>query len=584
MVTGNPTYDVVIMGGGPAGASLGAVLARESSLSVAIYEKDLFPREHIGESLSSLIVPCLQETGALAGLLESDCYVKKFGGYYAWNSSAPSVSFFRHDEWEQDGYFRWSVHVNRSEFDEILLQHAKDSGVDVFEGVAIRTIIRECERTHLQLSDGNNVNCSIFVDASGRQSSVNPCSRKAFLSRYRNIAIWGHFTGGKPAQSLPGDWNIFRDFDVSPIGCFAFRDGWFWYIPVPKHLAGRRVATHSLGVVTDPRVLREGHLKLTDQRVFLDTAHQVPLLNALIVDIKPVYEHLLTATNYSMISSRMCDYDEGWILIGDSAYFVDPLFSSGVNFALVHALLASHVIRAAFNPAFSETSKRHLWNEYNLRLTDIARAFALAIDQWYSGIAEEHPDSVYWGDRAARPTFEFRRETLRSLINGDFGGDLLRILTRGSGDVADLGEGPISRAYRALDALQISPSAGVRMRSDVILTKSITLDYVTRPNGGKPSAIAHGPYWTDPIRFAGEVIPLCPGPTPCYRYQRVHDPDANQITVFPDYDRGVELYEILRESTRTYGQLDRMLTEPQKHLLREMYLADMLVVEEALSH
>ena len=107
-----------------------------------------------------------------------------------------------------------------------------------------------------------------------------------------------------------------------------------------------------------------------------------------------ISDTMLTATNYSMISKRMCDFDEGWLRIGDAAYFVDPLFSSGVNFSLTHAGFAAELIRASVEPDLGDLAKRHLWQDFHDFLSRLARGFALAIDQWYSGIAEGHPPAL----------------------------------------------------------------------------------------------------------------------------------------------------------------------------------------------
>ena len=574
-------YDVVIMGGGPAGSTLAARLVRETSLKVAIFEKEQFPREHIGESFSSLVVPCLQQAGVLERVLASECYVKKYGGFYAWGGDEPATAFFKHHLWEQDGHHRWSMHVNRSEFDHLLLQHARESGVDVFEGVAVSRFERSGGTSHVELGDGGRVACRFFVDASGRWNQVNSSNQRVFLSQYRNIAVWGHFRGGRPAQELSGDWNIFRQPDLSCIGSFAFEDGWCWYIPVRRHVAGRRVTTHSLGVVTDPRVLREKGLDLRRMDVFLDVVRRVPLLAELTTDIDPICDELQTATNYSMISERMCDFDEGWIRIGDAAYFVDPLFSSGVNFALIHAGLAAELIRATIDPAINSLAKRHLWQDFHEFLGRVARAFALAIDQWYSGIAEGNPGSIYWRERAQAPTFESRKENFHALLNSDLEGDLLRVITRGTSDLATLGDGALTQGYRELAGLQIAPEARVQLYPDVMVTESMTLEPLAAEAPGetvRPSPLAHGPYWEDPVGHGGETSPIIPRPSGCHRFFSAADPVSRQVRFVPEIDGGLDLYRLLRQP-QLYRDLEPGLTSPQKHLLRQMLLVDMLMIE-----
>src|SRR4029079_5571779 len=89
-------FDVIIMGGGPAGATLAALLAKQTKLSIAVLEKENFPREHIGESFSHRLIPILADSGALPKVLASDCWVRKFGGFYAWDPAAPMATFFEH--------------------------------------------------------------------------------------------------------------------------------------------------------------------------------------------------------------------------------------------------------------------------------------------------------------------------------------------------------------------------------------------------------------------------------------------------------------------------------------------------------
>src|SRR5215475_5707461 len=369
-------YDVAIMGGGPAGSTLAARIARETKLSVAIFEAEFFPRDHIGETLVHTIVPSLLESGALPKVLASECWIKKGGGFYSWDPKRPWASYFEHGLHEQDGYFRWAIHCNRPEFDHILLNHARDSGAEVYEGTPVNGVSRQDDITTLDLGVNGQARCRIFVNSSGRTSSTTITGERQFLSNFRNVAIWNHVVGGRPAQSLPGDWNIFREKDLSPIASLAFEDGWFWYIPVPKIIQGKRVVTHSLGVVTDPSAMSDPKKRFTDPRIFMATARRVPLLCDLIKDAELVSDKFLTAPNYSRISGTMCDWDQREIRVGDAAYFVDPLFSSGVHFALQHAGMAVVMIKAAFDDTLSDTLKEELWEDYQEQLCSVARGFA----------------------------------------------------------------------------------------------------------------------------------------------------------------------------------------------------------------
>ncbi len=215
------------MGGGPGGATLGALLARRSNARVAIVDRERFPREHIGESLSHRVIPVLEASGALGPVLDSDCWLKKHGGYYAWDPERPAATLFEHHNWEADGVHRWAIHCHRARFDQILLEHARACGVDVFEGVPVVRVERGSTGHRVVLGDGRQLQASMFVEASGRQSSLITGRKRAPLSSFRNVAAWTHVRHGAPAQSLPGAWNLFREPNLSPIGSFAFEDGWW---------------------------------------------------------------------------------------------------------------------------------------------------------------------------------------------------------------------------------------------------------------------------------------------------------------------------------------------------------------------
>ena len=585
-----PHYDVIIMGGGPAGSTLGALLAQRTKLKVAIFDRETFPRDHIGESFAHPVIPAIEESGALAKVLASECYVMKYGGVFNWDESGPCVSFFDHANYVNDGVARWSIHANRADFDHILLKHARDVGVEVFEGVNIERYVPGADEGAVVLADGTQVRSRLFVDSSGRQTSIATGKGRAWLSSYKNIAIWNHFVGGKRVESIDAEWNLFHEDKKSPIGCFAFENGWCWYIPVPKIIDGERRVTHSIGIVTIPQVLKEPGKDYTDSAVFLKQVKEVPLLRDLIGDVEALSDTMLTATNYSMVNERFCNYDDRWILVGDAAYFVDPLFSSGVAFSTAQASSAALVITSTLESDYSDRQKRDLWSDYDTEWHGMAETYALSIDQWYHAIAKQNPDSIYWKSRGLSVDLGIRETTFQHLLNTALSPVLLQVLTRGTRKVEDLdASGPFMMAKAV--AMQADPddAALLSLASTVILRETLAVD-VPGFKGfipGDPSEISDerkqgvAKYWEDPLRNGSATPSPHARPLRCHRFERGDAPEGTYVRSIDERDGGVALYGLLARGPQTMSALRRKLTEPQRRLLTRLLASGMVRVQPA---
>jgi len=314
------SYDVLVIGGGPAGSTAASLLAR-SGRRVLILERDHFPRYHIGESLLSATLPILAHVGVLPAV-EAAGFVRKPGGTFVWGSGTEPWSFwFREDP----GGFPHAFHVLRSEFDTILLRHAQREGAEVQEGSAALRIEGEGpHRVHARTTEGAPVvvESAYVVDASGQQALLG--SREGLREYnpfFKNLALWSYFAD---AGRMDGP---LRDNILSA----AHGEGWCWYIPLHD-------GTVSVGAVVDAARWRDrargAELEGTYAHLLAGCAPVTRLL-AGARQVAPVR----VIRDYSYSSRRF--FSGAALLAGDAACFIDPVFSTGVHLACLAGLLAA---------------------------------------------------------------------------------------------------------------------------------------------------------------------------------------------------------------------------------------------------
>lgn len=336
--------DVLVIGGGPAGSSVAALLAKQG-IDVVLLEKALHPRPQVGESLIPHVWKYAELTGA-APLMEQQGFVAKAGGITVWNGKIHRIAF------AEFGFTRPALHVERDIFDELLLKHAATQGARVFQQVAARDARLELEQPEVRYLDKRGggtreglIRCRFVVDASGSAAVLAGQfkSKRLIDSRMRFLSLWGHFKNsryvGADGRGYPaGDVNKIRPVTFVT----SFEDGWIW------HIAMRKVASVGLVVNTERARVMD---KTERERYFLETLKAAPYVERLLDKAEYLENSFSQRPDYSYYSSKLCG--ENFYCIGDAASFVDPIYSHGVLNAFYNASITALAIAESLqNPAY----------------------------------------------------------------------------------------------------------------------------------------------------------------------------------------------------------------------------------------
>jgi FADH2 O2-dependent halogenase len=341
-------YDVAVIGGGPAGATVAAYLAK-AGISVVVFESEVFPRPHVGESLVPGTTPVLLETGAMAEV-EKAGFPKKYGA--AWTSAetrdVPHNGFtgLTHDfrnaeilfnEREQAGVDReFTYHVDRGQFDLILLKNAESLGAKVYQGVRVLGAdFDDPESVKVRVRMGSQevgIDVGMVVDASGRQTLLGrQLKLKVADPVFNQYALHSWFDGLDRA-SLANDPEL---TDYIFVHFLPIKDSWVWQIPITDTIT-------SVGVVTQKHRLRAAGDDR--EKFFWDCVSSRPDLKKALGECEQLRE-LKTEGDYSYSMKEL--RGDRFVMVGDAARFVDPIFSNGVSVAMNSARIASYDIIAA---------------------------------------------------------------------------------------------------------------------------------------------------------------------------------------------------------------------------------------------
>ncbi|CAN5743245.1 NAD(P)/FAD-dependent oxidoreductase [soil metagenome] len=323
--------DVAIVGGGPGGATCAAYLSR-AGLSSVIIEKESFPRFHIGESLTGETGNLLRDLGLESTLNEMDNPVKL--GVRVFGPTGKNTFFVpvkrRDPETGLEDTFTWNV--RRASFDKLLLDHAESLGATRLDAKALAPLVADDGsvrgvRVELATGDSLDVESEVLVDASGQHTFLANAgvTAKKERGRYdRQLAIYSHFTGMERAPGGEGG-NV--------IIFYRRQHHWAWSIPIDS-------TVDSIGVVTPSAYFQESGLSKRDFLV-REIAELNPELSRRAANVEMV-EEIHAHSNYSYHVKEFTG--RGWLCVGDSHRFIDPIFSFGVHVSVHEARLAAEAI------------------------------------------------------------------------------------------------------------------------------------------------------------------------------------------------------------------------------------------------
>jgi flavin-dependent dehydrogenase len=326
-------YDVIVMGGGPAGSSVAGILAREGR-RVILFEKEIFPRHHIGESLMTDTYWTFRRLGLLEKLKESP-FVRKYSVQFANPAGKESRPFYFFEAVHHESAVTWQV--TRAEFDHLLINHAADQGVAVHQGVLVKQVLFEGDRAvgvEVQMQDGTREKffANVVVDATGQQAMLSNKFRwRVRDPKLKKAVLYSYFKGAHREPDLNGGATLVLRTEPGS-------GGWFWYIPLENDIT-------SVGIVADPEYLVQGRGQDL-AKIYNEEIEKCEPCRRRVAGGERV-DKIYSILDYSYRSKH--NSGNGFIIIGDAYGFLDPIYSSGVLLALKMAELAADAIHDAFN-------------------------------------------------------------------------------------------------------------------------------------------------------------------------------------------------------------------------------------------
>jgi flavin-dependent dehydrogenase len=366
--------DVAIIGGGPAGATVAGLLRKYNpSLSVAIFEKESFPRDHVGESQLPGVSAVLHELGVW-DKVEAANFPIKLGATLLWGRTKELWSFdfvplkeYR-DEARPGQYVgqrrSTAFQVDRAIYDKILLDHAVEMGAEIHQPAGVTHVEHEGDRvTGLRLDTGETVEARYYVDASGNPAVVRRALNieTTVPTSLQNVAFWDYWRNA--------DWAVEIGVGGTRIQVISVDYGWLWFIPLGPDRT-------SLGFVTSAAFYKSSKLK--PEELYLQAIEDAPRIKGLLSNATS--ENKFTATkDWSFVAER--SHGENWFLVGESAGFADPILSAGLTITHSAARELAYTINEIEAGAMNA---EWLKEQFSSRQISRVRNHIRFADYWYS--------------------------------------------------------------------------------------------------------------------------------------------------------------------------------------------------------
>jgi flavin-dependent dehydrogenase len=380
--------DVIIIGGGPAGSALGTYLAREGH-STIIIEKDIHPRDHVGESLTPSTNLIFKELGFLDKMNEAGFIHKPGTGWNAPRSQLwKFVEIWLFEYPIPNAPQPYTYSVERDVMDAMLLRHAHENGAKVLQGVRVQKVLFEDGRAvgvRAQVTDGweRDLYAKVIVDASGRRCFIaSQLGLKKKDPNFNQFVIYSWFKGVKQPPKRYEGFTLFYFLGLN--------QGWSWHIPLRNGLA-------SMGVVLDKEDFQKSGMAHED--FFYSLVKRNRTFTHVMQDAERVRPWWIEG-DYSYKIDRFAG--PGWLLVGDALRFVDPIFSSGVDVALFSSKFAYETILQSWATGNEATA----FEDYQQRVET-------GVDIWYDLIATFYRLQNLVTSYATRP--RWREEIVRTL-------------------------------------------------------------------------------------------------------------------------------------------------------------------------